>query len=301
MRRKRPKIILMGGLGNQLFQYAFGILIRERNKIDVYFSDSLVDGKSVLGSTPRTFSLDGLIEKHSLVRTSKAYLLISRFWSVIFRNHFLREGQSDLDFSNKVSNRASLILGYFQNWAIVEEVWPILRNKMLASSRFSSVLTNDGQSKYLAVHIRLGDYRTLDSAALHHGVTDISYYLEAIERLSQITNFEEIRLISDEPELAFSSFMSYYKGLIPVVDASKTDEVADLVTIANARGVVMSNSTFSWWGAWIAHKERNALVVMPDPWFVGTSGNPVTLGVPGWLILSRKMSTDWLGGRFETN
>ena len=60
------------------------------------------------------------------------------------------------------------------------------------------------------------------------------------------------------------------------------DTIQHLAKIANSAAIVGSNSTFSWWGAWLATRKYRANVVMPRPWFADAS-----------IMMSKLMDTNW--------
>jgi hypothetical protein len=194
-----------------------------------------------------------------------------------------------------ISTETTAILGYFQDWRYVSKVWPDLRSRISGSSTYDVLLEpQTTATNYVVVHIRLGDYRLNPTAAKNHGVSSISYYLGALEKIQARENVDEILIVSDEPKLAVQSFLSHYKGPLLVRDASTGDELKDLSIMSHAKAIVMSNSTFSWWGSWIAYKENNALVVFPTPWMADQRNKNIALSVPEWISHPREISDSWL-------
>jgi hypothetical protein len=194
-----------------------------------------------------------------------------------------------------IADDTKAILGYFQDWKSVSEIWPDLRNRISSSSSFNVLLERQTDStRYVVIHIRLGDYRHSPAAAKNHGVSSLSYYLGALEKINAIEKIDEIFILSDEPKLAVQSFLAHYKGPLVVRDASTGDELKDLCIMTHARAIVMSNSTFSWWGSWIAYKENNAKVVFPTPWMADQNITNISLNVSEWMSFPREIDGSWL-------
>ena len=72
---------------------------------------------------------------------------------------------------------------------------------------------------------------------------------------------------------------------------SNSEPLADLVELARSSHLIISNSTFSWWGAWIASKIHNSKVIYPRPWFADPLDPELPIFVKSWKSLNRIYST----------
>lgn len=288
-------IFLVGGFGNQLFQLVAGMHLAKSNYHSARFSDFFLKAKLSSKTTDRLYGLGDLIPRNEMTHLSlfkvSLFRVLGLFKSSIFKIESI-EYPLELD---SIATNTRVILGYFQDWKYVSEIWPDLRSRISSSSSFNVLLERRTDStKCVVIHIRLGDFRLNPSAAKNHGVSSISYYLGALEKIQAIEEIDEIFILSDEPKLAVQSFTAHYKGPLVVRDASTGDELKDLCIMTQARAIVMSNSTFSWWGSWIAYKENNAKVVFPTPWMADQNVKNISLNVPEWISFPREICDSWL-------
>ena len=111
------------------------------------------------------------------------------------------------------------------------------------------------------------------------------YFETAINFQLGRCNYESIWFFSDEPSLA-KNIVKFNNKIetrwIPEVGQSAAET---LEVMRHGKGYVISNSTFSWWGAFLSYNE-NAIVVAPSPWFKAMS-QPKMLIPNNWVEIDR--------------
>jgi hypothetical protein len=123
----------------------------------------------------------------------------------------------------------------------------------------------------VAVHVRRGDYVTLPSAANFHGVLPIDYYAQAMKSVHLTEPQSHFFVFSDDlgwcqehlPRTLQMTFVDHNAGV---------DAWQDLNLMSHCRHHVIANSSFSWWGAWLADQRWGVTgrrVIAPKRWFVG--------------------------------
>jgi len=124
----------------------------------------------------------------------------------------------------------------------------------------------------VGIHIRRGDYKKF---AGHHGIQDGGYYARASQLFKDHQSFV---CTDDWPSV--QSEMTFSKAL----RSPYTDEVMDMYLLTRCQNVVMCNSSFSWWGAFLGVKKDK--VVAPKNWF-GPRGPKDFQDVyrEGWICL----------------
>jgi hypothetical protein len=132
---------------------------------------------------------------------------------------------------------------------------------------------------YAAVHVRRGDYVSVDRNTDRLGVCTVSYFQSAISLLG--TDLP-IVVVSDDPAWC----ETHLRGLDPrrlriVTGGNPTD---DLFLLAHSSEHVLSNSTFSWWGAILS---ETSMVIAPTPWF-DSDDYGAGLAVNGWVYLDKR-------------
>jgi len=276
------RILLQGGLGNQLFQVAAGTYLQEKTGRKVKFDTTL------LTRLPRNIRLrdvevEWLVEDSDLKRGS-LLTLGSIFLDRYIKNIVLKEQDLNDKILNLVTARPTIISGYFHIHEYVSDTWHILGSKIISkleqSFNQSSVPKN-----YIAVHFRGGDYLNNPKTKKIFGVTGLGYFKEAINRLVSELNIDNVIFVTDTPDFIKENLFEF-KSFHTVISSSK-NIYEDLALISHSSGVVMSNSSFSWWGAFVAHKTSNAKIIAPKPWFTAEIDEPLHLLPSNWTVLER--------------
>jgi|TARA_B100001939_G_scaffold266018_1_gene233336 hypothetical protein len=129
----------------------------------------------------------------------------------------------------------------------------------------------------IALHIRRTDYAQYS----HHPICDINYYKEA---LSRFDSDREVIIFSDDPEWCLQE--STFDNDRFLVSETK-NQYLDLCMMTLCSDFIIANSSFSWWGAWLA-TNKDKRVVAPSKWFgppLSDSNNTKDLYCEGWEIV----------------
>lgn len=132
----------------------------------------------------------------------------------------------------------------------------------------------------VCIHIRRGDYLQKPE---YHPIQPVEYYWEALRRISQRVSVTRVLCFSDDPDWC-EEHLAAWDDRIRVV--RQDDEYMDLALMTLCRHHVISNSTFSWWGAWLGfHPDQ--IVIAPERFFgPGFSGYTEKDLVPAhWIRL----------------
>lgn len=116
-----------------------------------------------------------------------------------------------------------------------------------------------------SIHIRRGDYLLYPDK---HPVVSTAYLQQAIRHISQHTGLLRFMVFSDDIPYCKTLFTSLeYCGFIFDYSEGRTEK-EDLELMSGCEHHIISNSTFSWWGAWL-NQNPNKMVVSPskDNWF----------------------------------
>jgi hypothetical protein len=129
---------------------------------------------------------------------------------------------------------------------------------------------------YVCVHLRRGDYREW-----HGGrALPTTYFTDALRSLGDLGGMPVV-VISDEPESAATELAEF-----PGARVETNPAMVDFLLLMNASAVVASNSSFSWWGAWL-NRTPGACVIVPEHWFGFADGVERPRGVlaRGWTSM----------------
>jgi Glycosyl transferase family 11 len=134
----------------------------------------------------------------------------------------------------------------------------------------------------VTVHVRRGDYLTTRWQELI-GTVGEGYVSRAAGLYERLDPGASFRFYSDSPELIATECASIPRGEMAPPDTDLRS-VAVMLAMAQAPGVIMSNSTFSWWSAWLLNeREPDAIVIAPRPWTKTSTTDDRLL--PHWLTL----------------
>lgn len=285
--KKHAVIIpLMGGLGNQLFQFVAGLHLHRHSSPHVKFSLSgLLDSRN----TSRTYMLGDLLKKNDFTSRGRLFFAILRLLSFVHPKIWVSERDLQ-DFPiDRVSHQTRVLFGYFQRCVYVDDVAEAIIESLSQSNRFSALITVP-QKNEIAVHIRFGDYLKSPETKRVHGLSAMSYYVHAVRLLLSNHEFDKIVIYSDDLQKAYSDFSDAFGPTsIPVIACTSSSELEDLAGMSSSKGIVISNSTFSWWAGWLGSRLRDCTVIAPRPWFALPSEADDNL-LPGtWTVLDREL------------
>ena len=279
---KRFPIIIpfAGGLGNQLFQLAFAHNLKARGVrfpiIDVTgFNRGRGASERLLEIQPSDYGFP--VISHPVLGKVTRVAGIGPLCS--------KEATPGEEMFKRIRPWNVRVFGFHQN----------LNSAVAASELLETVFADKarqypdhGDRPYVAVHSRLGDYLNIDTARFH-GITDPEWLIEKALEIAAETKVEKIRVFTDSPEEFVKRTKQIHDCEIEI-DNSHTSWEA-LLGMARATGLVISNSTLSWWAAFLATQvwERAIPVVAPCPWFAQPSPIDESLHHNDWRVLRRAM------------
>ena len=247
-------VALNGRLGNQLFQYAFALSLSFKFKTFYLIDDSKYKDNVIKYFEPLT-PFDYKLPK-KFIRKLATIKNFSKLCQTGFE-------QNEFDFQKLKDN--CRYEGFFQSSTFFSPYSTKIRNKLKIRKNFLADFDDKYGSlfqlnKVLVIHYRLGDYLTWDVDLLggSNMVLPEEYYIQA---LSQIPNLESYKVVvvTDDKE-NITNKLSFLKEKIIVSDS----EISDFQMLMHADKLIISNSTFAWWGAYL--NVKNAEVFAPQYW-----------------------------------
>ena len=276
---------ISGGLGNQMFQYAFALFLKEQNPdeevlIDIQHYHSLFFKKfrgvnlhngfeikkvfpnanlSVANFTQLS-NLSYYIPNYVLSRIARKLLPTrsSEYVAQYNKNYSL-----DIEAISRTGN--CYFEGYWQCIKYYQKIKPIIKH------HFTHAMPNQYNSQLIAkicneesvgIHIRRGDYLNEPE---FRGICDIEYYKKAIN---------DIKIHIKNPKFyIFSNDINWCKqNLLPIIGYDCTfvtenkgmDSCWDMFLMTYCKNLILANSSVSWWGAFL--NKNNAKVYAPTPW-----------------------------------
>lgn len=250
------KIIKLNGrLGNNLFHYALYLHLKKNN-----FSPILLFGSDA--------SYQKYFEKICHFDYPILRKIINKIYKFIPEKYIFNQidFQPNSEIVNAISDKIFLD-GYFQSTYFFHYSIDSIKKKIKIKQQYIDEFNTKygrlySQNKILAIHCRLGDYVNWGNESL--GGKDMtlpmSYFKNA---LNEITNLEsyKIHIISDDINAIKEKF-KFLKN----ANYFNESEIIDFQLISNADKIIISNSTFAWWAAFLSNKVKT---VLAPEFFVG--------------------------------
>ena len=265
------KVLIKGGLGNQLFQVCYLHFLHKSSGTNIGTikdPNSRVDRPFLLERILHvcTHIEGGVIQNPFLVNIKNRLAKIRFIRGLVYRSQVSKSVNEshEYDFSFEIPNmkRNSIFIGYFQHWRYVDSCWEIVGPEIFAALD-QQVIRAHSVNEYLVIHVRRGDF-TLQNEQL--GILKNHYYEDALQVALAALNLPGISIfvITDDPEEAKQMLSA--NNEIKIIGPAELDEWGCLSLMSGAKAVITANSTLSWWGGYLAYK-NGGIMVIPKPWF----------------------------------
>ncbi len=248
---------LLGGLGNQLFQYAMARRIADRHQVPLKLDVSSYNIYKLRSYRLHHFNImeDFASEKEikDLVDSGK-----------IVRERLTCFDELMMDIPGDV-----YLDGYWQCEKYFSDISDILRKEFQIKTRLNPMDEDIGRkikdTQSISIHVRRGDYVYDEYNNQIHGTCSIEYYRRCIEKIAKEISNPHFYIFSDDKEWVQKEINLG----IPMTFVTHNDtdrEYADLYLMSNCKHHIIANSSFSWWAAWLCNN-RDKKVFAPVKWF----------------------------------
>lgn len=289
-------IKLLGGLGNQMFQYALGRALAVQHQDELFLDCSFFSEKG--SHTPREFELDIFDIKASIASDEHLKAFIPEQPTLLGRIMHRLRGTKPVSksyhehghqFHPEVFDlRGDMhLIGYWQTEHYFKQVENIIREdftfKHPATGLNAELLQKINACNAVSLHIRRGDYVTNTSANSFHGLCGLDYYNAAVQWLMQHEQNMELFVFSDD--IAWAKENLKYELPMTFIDHNTgKNSWEDMRLMSHCKHNIIANSSFSWWAAWLnPNKEKR--VIAPKQWFADTTINTKDVIPTSWKKL----------------
>lgn len=277
-----------GGLGNQLFQYAAARSLALKHGCPVVLDAHWFDHPPPR-DTPRALEL---MRYRVALRLASASEQAQFRWmrGKLSRHlrlhplHLVCEKGYGVHAPALDAPKHSYLLGHWQSEAyfagIRGELLQEFTPKAPPGAADLALMHHMQRGTPVSVHVRRGDYLSSKTAAQFHGLCSLDYYRTAIGLVAQRVSDPVFFIFSDDPEWTRAhiapAFPCHY------VSHNRPEHAfQDLRLMSMCQHHIIANSSFSWWGAWLA-PAQSGMVVAPATWFA--SGRPCPDLIPSrWI------------------
>lgn len=268
---------ILGGLGNQMFQYALYIALKKQ-----FPNERILIDTSCFRGYPlhNGFEIDDIFSLKSDIATWKDIARVAypypnyKWWK--YGKHILPNRSAmcverkDCTFIDNVflQNRNRYYDGYWQCEDYFkfakEELYNTFFFLKTNNKRNEEIIAKVRETNSVSIHIRRGDY-------VNHpwfkGICGIDYYKRAITHIEDNVKPELYCVLSNDVDWCRKELELFMpKDKIVYVDWNKgTESYVDMQIMSLCKHNIIANSSFSWWGAWL-NKNQNKIVIAPSKW-----------------------------------
>ncbi len=283
---------LMGGLGNQLFQYSFARNIAIKNNCELK-----LDLSSYENYEWHEYSLSPFNIKAAIASTAEIKKLKNKqqhFINKVLRK-IINKGNIIINEKNIAFNPLYLdvkapafLSGYWQCEKYFIENKSIISNDLLItklpSIKNQELMEEIKKYNSVSLHIRRGNYVSVPEFNQVLGTCSMEYYTAALNYISKIITNPVFFVFSDDIEWARQNLNTDHTFVFVDINDAKHD-YEDLRLMQHCKHNIVANSTFSWWAAWL-NKNINKIIIAPQQWFRGERNIDSTHLVPeNWIRL----------------
>ncbi len=290
---------LMGGLGNQLFQYAFARRLEaegRRVKLDALsgFAGDFYQRQFALDGLQTRIQVAQLDEIPLGLRWNRPWRGLARIvWSTLPPHRRIVYDQNAFRCDIAVITRMPAGRYYFGYWQNQHYFLP-LRSELLReltlrvpSIAFSRLVREMSNGESVSIHVRSNhgmapsgetDLRTKAIYSVCNG----SYFRDAVSYIGR-NERSTYYVFSDSPSWAKANLDLPHQCKF-VADLGAWSDLEELMLMAACRHHIISNSTFSWWGAWLGDHDAT-IVVAPKYWLSGVLAKDIGIYPEKWCSL----------------
>ncbi len=285
------RVIMLGRLGNNLFQYALGRALSEKHGVPLILDASWFNARTwryvePLSRLPGITSGKAVISRPFSTASRALRKLTGRHHWEFLGKPVIREKEDDHTFDVAIlqSPPDCVLFGYFQSHLYFEDIGNMLRGELSTAglgleAGFEKTAAELRKPNSVAVHVRRTDYIGNRNLAC----CGPAYYRKAMDRMRERIDRPRFHVFSDEPGWCLENLSA--KDVVITGSGDPFQPLVDLHLMGLAGHHIIANSSYSWWAAWLGAKPGQQ-VVMPGIWF--NSGIRAPIGEkrpPGWHML----------------
>ena len=267
---------IMGGLGNQMFQFAMGYAMALRNNRPLWLDIRTLKESAEEDNTKRAYELGCFSLPAALVEANKMEAILEAGKGKLAR--FLGVGKinrvDECGFRyNPVYSRTPLpvyVNGYFQSEQYFSDCAADIRRVFLKKELLTD---NDfwyneikSASMSVAIHVRRGDYTANSETLKFHGICNATYYEKALNKILEKHADARFFIFSDDIGAAKEELGHLSENMRFVEHKTPRIAAYDMLLMSRCRHNIIANSTYSWWSAWL-NENPDKIVIAPKQWF----------------------------------
>lgn len=281
----------IGGLGNQMFIYAFSFALKRTFGQDVFVDTHYYKTRNFHNGLEIQKIFGVALQEASLMDILKMAWYFPNYWIDFHLLKYLPNRKNTIKELSGQKFNAEIMKdssdkyydGYWQSFQYFDKY----RTEILKEFSFppfnehenvelSRLLKNDRFS--IGIHIRRGDYL---KNWKYQGLCGIDYYKKAIDYIFTHVESPHFYLFSDDTDWVTANICPLLKGAnYRLVNWNKgSHSYRDMQLMSMCKNLIIANSSFSWWAAYL--NQNNPIVIAPEKWT--NSYTDFRIQYPNWI------------------
>lgn len=284
-----------GGLGNQLFQYAMLVAIKNRFNEEtlmdtsIYASYGLHNGlelNRIFNTSAKEASREQI---NSVSRFTQNYKLSRLFHYLLpAKKTEFKERTYGKYYPEALNKEGDCLYdGYWQHHEYFKDCREAILREYSLREPLDQINQNSfdtylGKDCFVSVHVRRGDFL---NSKLYRGLCGKEYYVKAIEKAKEIVgeNAHFVFFSNDIPWCKDNLATLAKDGHVTFATHNTgANSYKDMILMSACRVNIIANSSFSWWGAYLNQRE-DKVAIAPEKWINKDMPNPIQM--PEWILL----------------
>lgn len=288
---------LIGGLGNQMFQYAAGRRAAYVNKTELKLDTSWF--KNPEGATKRDYLLNVLNIREAFATKEEVnklkgenqgllvlcYKEILKFAKPYYKQSYVIQRFFHFDKNILKVNDNTYLQGHWVSESFFKDINNIIKREFTFKDKPDSanqkMINRIKSYDSVSVHIRRGDYVIDAKTNKRHGICDLGYYIKAVDLIAKRVKKPYFFIFSDDTNWTKHNLRLEFPCVYVDHNIGKKD-YEDMRLMGLCKHNIIANSSFSWWGAWL-NQNPNKIVIAPKKWFRDKSINTKDLIPQSWI------------------
>ncbi|HNX75894.1 MAG TPA: alpha-1,2-fucosyltransferase [Candidatus Rifleibacterium sp.] len=290
---------IIGGLGNQMFQYALGKHLSLKTGAELKLDNTQFSWYKLHNYSLHHFNilqpfaslaeinrLRYGVQNHLMARFIESLNRAGRFCAgknLVQPRTCLREERMEFDQNVLQASDGVYLEGYWQSEKYFSEIRSVLLQDFAivtpSDTANSAMLELIRTSNSVSLHVRRGDYANNSRTQQIYGCCGMEYYQAAIRSIQARIEDARFFIFSDDPDWAEENLPIPGSTVVRGNDASKNYE--DLRLMNACRHNITANSSFSWWGAWL-NQNPQKIVIAPSRWALSSKLNSSDIVPASW-------------------
>ena len=270
---------IIGGLGNQMFQYASGRALSLARGVPLRLDTQDFEGYSLHNGyeLERIFNIQAQLASKDDLRAVLGWRSPTAIRRRLFRKQLQIFRGARLFVDTQFTSWRQIaevpdscyLMGNWQTEMYFKSVAATIRAdfsfKLPAQGGNKELAEQIGSSEAVSLHVRRGDMAANPTSLAFHGLCSLDYYRRAIAYVSERVAHPEFYIFSDD--IPWVKENLHLQHPCHYLDLNKDAEsYNDMRLMSLCRHHIIANSSFSWWGAWLNPRE-DKVVVAPERWF----------------------------------